>query len=64
MKTGWLLVPVSTNDGANTEDPATFAFESSGGAEFNDEWGGAWGYISTETAPTFDEAKALMRRLD
>ena len=58
---GWLLVPVAVYNGANTEDPDTFAFETDDVAFGGSEVGGAWGFISVDAAPTFNDAKEHIR---
>lgn len=63
---GWVLLPVSVDAGYGYEDdPTTYDFENEH-AWFDSDTlggGGAWGFISTEEAPTFDKALEKMQRV-
>jgi hypothetical protein len=63
MTTGWLLLPVGVNDGADPTDPMTYDFDN-GRAWYDGEMGGAWGFIDSDIAPTFSDALAKMKRCD
>lgn len=59
---GWLLVPVRVEENVDTENPASFEFDNFS-TSFDSDDGGAWGYISTDDAPTFYDALKKMKNL-
>ena len=60
---GWVLLPVTVTGGFE-EDAESYSFENPH-AWFDSDTlgGGAWGFISTEEAPSMDDALAKMQRV-